>query len=276
MRSGDVEVGSLELTRSVGHGTREPAPVRVQMPERQPQAAMATAQVVPIGTAATVSAPTWQPSRYEAGHRSAPVALLASLGLCGALITALVTMNVVQVKKAKPGITVVEMLRAPEPPPPEPRKAPEPVVKQITAPTPIVAPPPIVAALPSPVRIATAPVPPPDIVLPGPPAPASPAPAPAPGVENAGDISSKMISATPPRYPMEARRKREQGIVVLLVLLGLDGSVADISISKSSGFDSLDKAALHAVRRWRWSPTQRNGAPVMVRGLVEIPFVLRG
>ncbi len=226
-------------------------------------------------SAGMADATTWQPSRYQPSRRSAPVALLGSLGLFGALLAALVTMNAMHVKKAKPGLTFVEMLRAPEPPPPEPRKAPDPV-RQIAAPTPVVAPPPIVATLPSPVQIATSPTPPPDIVLPVPPAPAAPSPVPAPSVENAGDLSSKMISATPPRYPLEARRKHKEGVVVLTVLLGTDGSVADISISKSSGFDDLDKAALNAVRRWRWSPTQRNGTPVMVRGLVEIPFVLRG
>lgn len=80
-----------------------------------------------------------------------------------------------------------------------------------------------------------------------------------------------MIAADPPRYPVESRRKREQGTVVLMVILGADGSVADISVSKSSGFERLDKAALSAVRRWKWSPTRRDGAAVMVRGLVEIP-----
>lgn len=85
-----------------------------------------------------------------------------------------------------------------------------------------------------------------------------------------------MISATPPRYPHESRRKREQGTVVLMVLLAVDGTVADVSISQSSGSARLDDAALKAVRRWRWSPTRRNGDPVMVRGLVEIPFILQG
>lgn len=84
-----------------------------------------------------------------------------------------------------------------------------------------------------------------------------------------------MIAATPPRYPQESRRKREQGTVLLLVLLAADGRVADVSISQSSGFDRLDKAALAAVRHWRWSPTRRGGAAVMVRGLVEIPFILQ-
>ena len=84
-----------------------------------------------------------------------------------------------------------------------------------------------------------------------------------------------MIEATPPRYPQDSRRKHEQGTVVLAVLLGVDGRVAEISVSRSSGFERLDRAALAAVQRWRWSPVRRAGVPVMVRGLVEIPFVLK-
>ncbi|QAY79944.1 energy transducer TonB [Sphingosinicella sp. BN140058] len=85
-----------------------------------------------------------------------------------------------------------------------------------------------------------------------------------------------MLSAPPPKYPLESRRKREQGIVALSVLLGTDGRVETLSVSSSSGFDRLDKAALKAVREWRWAPLVRNGAPVQVRGIVTIPFQLRG
>lgn len=75
---------------------------------------------------------------------------------------------------------------------------------------------------------------------------------------------------------MESRRKREQGTVVLSLTLSVDGGVSVISVAQSSGFDRLDDAALRAVRKWRWAPTVRNGQPVMVRGQVEIPFVLQG
>jgi protein TonB len=51
--------------------------------------------------------------------------------------------------------------------------------------------------------------------------------------------------------------------------------VNDIAVGQSSGFDRLDKAALDAVRRWRWSPTLQGGEAVQVRGMVEIPFVLQ-
>jgi len=90
------------------------------------------------------------------------------------------------------------------------------------------------------------------------------------------DLASNLLEATPPRYPIDSRRAREQGTVVLKVTVGLDGRVAQIDVSRSSGFDRLDRAALGAVRHWRWSVTRQNGAAMMVQGLVSIPFVLQG
>jgi len=216
-----------------------------------------------------------QPERYGAHRRPNLPALIGSLLIVGGLVFSLLAMNVVKVQKARTALTVIDMLEQPEPPPPPPPPPPQPkAVQQVQAPSPVVAPPPLVATPAPPSQIATSPTPPPPAVtMTGPPTPA-PQPA-APSIESVGDLSSKMIAATAPRYPQESRRKHEQGTVVLMVLVGVDGRVADISIAQSSGFDRLDHAALSAVRQWRWSPTRKGGAPVMVRGLVEIPFILK-
>jgi protein TonB len=232
-----------------------------------PESTTSTADVVPIPTA-------WQPSRYGEKQRPNLFAMIGSVAIVGGLLSALLATNVVSVHKARNIVTVVEMLPQPEPPPPPPpQHQPKPVM-EVRAPSPVVAPRPLVTTPAPPVQIATSPTaPPPEAQVAGPPSPVPQAAA--PGVENAGDLSSKMVSATPPRYPNESRRRHEQGVVVLMVLVGVDGSVADISISQSSGYERLDRAAMAAVQRWRWSPTRRGGTPVMLRGLVEIPFVLK-
>ncbi len=215
------------------------------------------------------------PERYGTRKRPNIPALVGSFLIVGGLIASLLTMNVVRVHKAKSAVTVIDMLEQPEPPPPPPPQTQPKPVQQTQTPSPVVAPPPLVATPSPPSQIATSPAPPPPAAtVSGPPTPA-PQVAAAPGIESGGDLSSKMIAAVPPRYPQESRRRHEQGTVVLLVLVGVDGRVADISISQSSGSDRLDRAALLAVRQWRWSPTQRGGAPVMVRGFVEIPFILK-
>ncbi len=104
--------------------------------------------------------------------------------------------------------------------------------------------------------------------------PAPPAPPAQPSTITSDGLGTRMVSGAPPRYPIESRRKKEQGTVELLLTLGIDGAVEAISVVRSSGFARLDEAALSAVRRWRWQPTSRNGALVKVKGVVEIPFVL--
>lgn len=107
-------------------------------------------------------------------------------------------------------------------------------------------------------------------------APPAPPPPPAPaGPVSMGNLLSKLISGTPPTYPAEARHKKETGTVVLRLVLSPGGRLSSITIHKSSGVEVLDTAALNAVRKWRWSPTLRDGAPVEVTGLVNIPFVLK-
>jgi protein TonB len=85
-----------------------------------------------------------------------------------------------------------------------------------------------------------------------------------------------MIAGKPPRYPVDARRKREQGTVILGLVIGLDGRVESVTIAQSSGFPSLDNAARDAARNWRWEPVIRDGQPVRVKGSFDVPFALKG
>ncbi|TCU57473.1 outer membrane transport energization protein TonB [Novosphingobium sp. PhB57] len=219
-----------------------------------------------------------QGARYGEDQRPNLVAMLGATAIVGGMIAAMLALNVVHGhQKARPRLVVAQLEQPRPPAPPPPRPSPQPVKHVVQTASPVVAPPPPLVLSAAPATITTSPAPPVlPVAVPGPPAPPAAAVAVSapPRVENAGDLSSKMIAADPPRYPVDSRRNREQGTVVLLVVLGMDGRVADISVSRSSGFDRLDRAALSAVRHWKWSPTRRDGAAVMVRGLVEIPFVL--
>ncbi|WP_156679389.1 energy transducer TonB [Sphingomonas profundi] len=213
-----------------------------------------------------------EPGGYGARERPNWAAIAAIVAGHAALLFALVRLDVIEIgREAAPPLVVVDLQTNPPPPPP-PAAAVVPEVAPVTPPqTPLVAPPPIVEtpAPPPPVAV-VAEAPPPQAAIVAPPAPKAVTAAPV-----AIDLSTRMVSAKPPRYPVECRRNKEQGTVVLRLLLGIDGSVADIAVARSSGFDRLDKAALEAVRRWRWSPTVQGGQAVQVRGMVEIPFVLQ-
>jgi len=77
-----------------------------------------------------------------------------------------------------------------------------------------------------------------------------------------------------PTYPPVSRRTREQGKVLLRVLVSPAGLVEQIEIQTSSGFTRLDDAALDAVRRWKFQPARSGNQSVAGWALVPINFEL--
>lgn len=77
-----------------------------------------------------------------------------------------------------------------------------------------------------------------------------------------------------PAYPMGARRRNEQGVVYLTVLVLTDGTVGDLSLKRSSGYPELDESALKAVARWHFVPANRAGKPIDWRYTLPVSFSL--
>jgi protein TonB len=93
--------------------------------------------------------------------------------------------------------------------------------------------------------------------------------------EGAGEPVAYARNPAPP-YPLSARRRGEEGVVVLDVLVGMDGSVNEVAVRRSSGHASLDASARETVeRRWRFQPAVERGTPVARRVAVPIRFRLR-
>lgn len=76
------------------------------------------------------------------------------------------------------------------------------------------------------------------------------------------------------RYPPLALRQRQQGRVLLNVLVDTEGRVQRIEIARSSGHAELDAAARDAVQRARFKPVLRDGVAEPAWGLVPIEFRL--
>ena len=89
-----------------------------------------------------------------------------------------------------------------------------------------------------------------------------------------------MLGAAPrannpaPSYPASARRRGQEGRVLLRVEVLTNGNVGSVALEKSSGIDSLDTAALDTVRRWRFRPARKNGQSVTATVQVPIRFAL--
>jgi protein TonB len=160
------------------------------------------------------------------------------------------------------------------PPAPAPRPAPLPVAK----PTPQPAPEAPVAA---PTQVALAPIAQPVVEAAPPAPPAPPAPvvvakavpaAPTPVELPVSD--AEYLQNPKPSYPAISRKLREQGKVVVDVLIGADGSAQQARLKSSSGFDRLDAAALATVQRWRYVPGKKGGVATAMWFSVPINFVL--
>jgi TonB family protein len=64
------------------------------------------------------------------------------------------------------------------------------------------------------------------------------------------------------RYPFFARLFGREGVSELAFTVRADGSVGDLKVAKSSGYDSLDDAAKACVRHWRYRPAIKDNVLV--------------
>jgi periplasmic protein TonB len=201
---------------------------------------------------------------------------------------------------APPSAEPAAVVATPSPPEPEPQTtAREPQVDQ-PPPLPLPTPPPDIAEAPAPppdeqpAKVAEPKVEPPPEPRPVHPArppravalhpptrsPAmTPATASEPAVAAVAPLSparpvAGMESDRPPVYPESARRRGHQGRVLLQVDVSAQGMPVEVSVAQSSGFASLDDAALRAVQQWRFVPATRGGTPVPAVAAVPVRFHL--
>jgi len=83
---------------------------------------------------------------------------------------------------------------------------------------------------------------------------------------------AKIIDKPLPAYPREALAARIAGVVRLKVLISEEGNVRQIEVI--SGHPLLVKAAVDAVKRWRYQQTLLNGELVEVETVVDVTFSL--
>jgi TonB family protein len=75
-------------------------------------------------------------------------------------------------------------------------------------------------------------------------------------------------------YSDDAVRHKISDNVVLLVLVGADGTAKDITVAKCAGY-GLDEKAVEAVKNWKFKPaTDADGKPVAARVPIEVDFHL--
>ena len=104
---------------------------------------------------------------------------------------------------------------------------------------------------------------------------------------SSGISHPQVVKHVQPRYSRKARAARVDGVMTVDVTIRSNGRASDVMIRESelrsargtgtltSGEIAdlgLDKAAISAVRQWRWRPATKNGIPVAVRLSVPVTF----
>jgi protein TonB len=83
-----------------------------------------------------------------------------------------------------------------------------------------------------------------------------------------------VIHRVPAEYPEDAARKGIEGAVDLSFSISKRGEVYDVSVSHAEPSNIFNRAAIAAVRRWKYQPRTVGGIPVEARVQVRLTFKL--
>ena len=90
--------------------------------------------------------------------------------------------------------------------------------------------------------------------------------------EDASELSTpEAVRKVDPMYVAAAAREKVQGTVTLAALVLKDGTLANIRVVGSLD-PRLDSSAVAALTQWRFQPARKNGVPIDLEVLIQIPF----
>jgi protein TonB len=87
-----------------------------------------------------------------------------------------------------------------------------------------------------------------------------------------GVTQGLLLKKVQPKYPKEARKQHVQGSVLLHAVIDKTGNIAELSLI--SGDPLLVKAAMDAVKKWRYRPYLIQGEPFKVLTEIMVNFTL--
>ena len=85
---------------------------------------------------------------------------------------------------------------------------------------------------------------------------------------------TNLIYRVHPAYPEQAKREGIQGTVKLTIVINEEGFVYDVKGNPENN-PVLEKAAIPAVKRWRFSPFLMKGVPVAMETTATVHFTLK-
>jgi len=169
-------------------------------------------------------------------------AVLLQAGFVYALISGLAATLIQKLPEELKVAVEQEKIEAKPPPPPPP---------QVDIPPPPVVPPPeiniqVETQAPSPITVTNKPPPPPPVVH--------------QAVSTPVSVGRPHVCTE--QYPPMALRLGQEGTTMLSFKVTTEGGVSNVTVAKSSGYDSLDSAAVSCAARWHYKPATQDGTPV--------------
>lgn len=90
-----------------------------------------------------------------------------------------------------------------------------------------------------------------------------------------GGPAKLMVFLASVQYPNEALKAKQQGTVYISIAIEKDGSISNVEVARTSGFEMLDAAALkHVLTMPNWKPGYQAGKPVRVKYVLPVKFML--
>ncbi|MBW1616924.1 MAG: energy transducer TonB [Deltaproteobacteria bacterium] len=98
--------------------------------------------------------------------------------------------------------------------------------------------------------------------------------------QNAPANNKQQLKQTPPvykhtpapPYPKLAKKRGRQGTAIINALIDINGKVKEINISKTSGYQTLDNAAIKAVKKWLFIPAAIGNKKIEMRVRIPVKF----
>lgn len=95
------------------------------------------------------------------------------------------------------------------------------------------------------------------------------------GGKRSGLIPPSILSKIEPPYPQSARLAGIEGTVLVKIEILANGRSGDITVSRSSGHEILDEAALSTVEQWRFVPAKDRNSGQAIACYTTIPISFR-
>jgi len=77
-----------------------------------------------------------------------------------------------------------------------------------------------------------------------------------------------------PVYPLQAKKRGDEGTVILEVLVTKEGKAGQVSVFQSSRYSLLDESAVSSVKKWRFESGKRGDEKVDMPVKIPIRFQL--